>query len=59
MSKIYIIRNNILESNIDVLCVTESWLHEAINDIYINITGFVLIRNDRGYSRGGDMHLHQ
>lgn len=53
MSKIDVLRKTILESNIDVLCVTESWLHGLVSDNMINIEGFRLCRNDRTYSRGG------
>lgn len=53
MSKIDILRNDFLDSNVDVLCVTKSWMHEFIGDNFVNIDGYHLYRNDRSYSRGG------
>ena len=39
------------ERNIDVLCISETWLESNIPDRYVNIEGFNLFRDDKG--RGG------
>lgn len=53
MSKIDLLRNDFLDSNVDVLCVTESWLDEPVGGNLVKIKGYRLYRNDRYYSRGG------
>lgn len=53
LPKIDSIRNDFKGSNIDVLCITESWLHWEIPDNLVSIAGYQLYRNDRTYSRGG------
>lgn len=59
LSKIDTLRVDIIDSNIDVLCVTESWHHKGIGDIMVNIEGFQLCRNDRISGRGGGyMYLY-
>ena len=35
------------EENIDVIGITETWLHEAISDSEMNLEGYTLIRQDR------------
>lgn len=57
-SKIDVIRNDMLGSNIDVLCITESWLHDCVGDNMIAIDGFQILRNDREYCRGGGTYLN-
>ncbi|MEL6987305.1 MAG: endonuclease/exonuclease/phosphatase family protein, partial [Bacteroidota bacterium] len=41
----------IKEREIDVLCISETWLDESINDSVVNIQDFNIYRNDKG--RGG------
>lgn len=53
LTKIDILRKYIGETNIDVLCITESWLHTSIPDNTVSLSNFQLYRNDRMYSRGG------
>lgn len=52
LSKIDTLRIDLLESKIDVLCLTESWLHGRVADSMISIEGFQIVRNDREYCRG-------
>ena len=35
-------------SEIDVLCLNETWLNESIDDVDLMIPGYTFIRNDRG-----------
>ena len=48
--------------NIDVLCVTESWLNRYVTDAMISIQGYNLIRADRtaesGKSTGGGIIVY-
>lgn len=53
LSKIDALRIDIEGSNIDILCISESWLHKYISDNLVSIDGYQLYRNDRDYSRGG------
>ena len=41
----------IVNKNIDVLCVSETWLEPNVPDDYVNINGYNLFRSDGG--RGG------
>jgi len=45
----------ILNNNIDICCITESWLTDAISTEWININGYVCYRRDRtdGRQAGG------
>ena len=40
------------EENIDILCVCETWLDSSINDKFIYIPNFKLIRCDAGRGSG-------
>ena len=37
----------LVNSNIDILTISESWLHSNIPDALLNIPGYFLLRNDR------------
>lgn len=52
-NKIDTIRYGFLEDSMDLLCFSETWLKKDIPDELVNIDDFILIRNDRQYSRGG------
>lgn len=41
------------DSLMDVICMSETWLDDSINDSMINIRGYKLIRNDRDRRGGG------
>ncbi|XP_055522687.1 uncharacterized protein LOC129716869 [Wyeomyia smithii] len=43
---------------ISIACFTESWLTENIRDNCISIPGYSMLRNDRGYSRGGGIIVY-
>ena len=38
---------------VDIIAITESWLHDEISDDLIAVEGFKIYRNDRSHSRGG------
>ena len=44
------------DRNIDVLCVSESWLLPDIPDAYVNIPGYKIFRCDSG--RGGGVCIY-
>ena len=40
------------ESNIDILCICETWLDSNVNDKYIKISNFNVVRCDAGRGAG-------
>ena len=46
-----VIESMLHERDIDILCVCETWLNSSVNDKFINIPNFKIIRYDTG--RGG------
>ena len=51
----------IIEHNIAIVAVTESWTHEGISDAEINLNGFNMFRKDRdikGFNGGGGLILY-
>ena len=47
----------IIEKDIDILCVSETWLEPNIPDSLVNINGFTLFRNDGGRGGGTCMYV--
>lgn len=45
-------------SNIDIICLTETWLSEDISNELVAVDGYKLYRNDRKYSRGGGIAIY-
>src|SRR3989442_888635 len=61
--KIEEIRLEVLNNKIDILGISESWMHEGIGDAEISITGFTVFRRDRdvgftGKQRGGGVLMY-
>lgn len=52
-SKFEELKHIFLDSKVDVICMTETWLSPAINDTLIAIPGFNLLRHDRNRHGGG------
>lgn len=52
-NKIDEIRFLIKKINFDILCLTETWLHEKISNTEVKIDGYVLVRRDRGNGKRG------
>lgn len=48
----------LIDSKVSVACFTESRLSDSIPDRAIAIPGFRIVRNDRGYKRGGGIALY-
>jgi len=53
----------LIEEDIDILGITESWTHEFIEDAEISFNGYILYRKDRAESvnedtRGGGVLLY-
>ena len=44
--------------NIDILCVTETWLHSSIPTSLIDIPGYTFYRNDREGKKGGGVGMY-
>ena len=47
----------IIAREIDILCITETWLHPEIPDRFINIEGFNLFRCDGGKGAGSCIYV--
>ena len=53
-----------LEQNVDILGITESWMHGAVNDAEVSRIGYRMFRKDRemnsatGKCRGGGVLLY-
>ena len=45
------------ERNIDILCITETWLNSYTPDKYVNIQGYTLFRNDKGRGAGACIYV--
>ena len=43
----------LLANNVDMACVTETWLKDVIRSDVVSISGYVIHRNDRSNGRRG------
>ncbi|KAK9701572.1 hypothetical protein QE152_g30473 [Popillia japonica] len=57
LPKVNEIKNLILHRNLDILCLSETWLSEMVTHNSICIEGYNIIRKDRG-SRGGGVAIY-
>ena len=54
----------LIENNVDILGITESWMHEGVNDAEVSMIGYRMFRKDReidsaeGKCRGGGVLLY-
>ena len=44
--------------DLDVLCISETWLHKEIGDKEVSIDGYDIIRKDRTNKRGGGVCVY-
>ena len=44
--------------NVDIACITESWLSSSVPDSAVNINGYTIVRNDRSQNIGGGVCLY-
>lgn len=42
-----------ISSGLDIICVSETWFHSAVNNSAYNLPGYNLIRSDRKTHGGG------
>ena len=56
-NKVDLVEEVIHQNYIDVLCLTETWLYDSIQDSEIQIAGFNIFRKDHG-SQGGSVALY-
>ena len=54
-NKFDMFKQQMIDSGIDVICLTETWLKGGINSNFVNIPNFNLIRNDRNWSENGNL----
>lgn len=45
--KIDEVREVIHHANVDLVCITETWLKDYIHDNVVDVSGFDLVRRDR------------
>lgn len=57
INKLDIVRQFLIDTNIDCLCLTETWLWDVITNNLVEIDGYKLVRADRHntsqFTRGG------
>ena len=56
LGSIDVIRLLVVERNIDVLCVSETWLNSNTPDVFVKISGYNIFRYDGG--RGGGVCIY-
>jgi hypothetical protein len=52
------LRHELVEKQVDVLGIAESWTHPEVTDAEISLAGYDLFRRDRGNGRGGGVLLY-
>ncbi|CAB4033726.1 Hypothetical predicted protein [Paramuricea clavata] len=45
-------------NQVEVICITESWLNTSVVDSMISLSNFIQFRNDRTYSCGGGVSIY-
>lgn len=58
MSKFNELKSCFIDSKLDLICLSETWLNDSISDNMIEIDGYKLLRNHRNYSRGGALCIY-
>ncbi len=58
LSKIDQIQNLLIDSNLDFLCMSETWLTSNVPTDLINIPGYICYRKDRPKGRGGGVLIY-
>ena len=58
LPKIDQIQNLLMESNLDFLCMSETWLNSSVPTDLINISGYTCYRKDRPKGRGGGVLIY-
>lgn len=53
LSKFYELKMNLENSKLDIICMSETWLDETINNRMIAIEGYKIYRHDRNRHGGG------
>ena len=48
----------VITNDIDIACITETWLKETVPDKAVAVSGMTLVRNDRTYGTGGGVALY-
>ena len=56
--KIDEVREVIHHNNVDIICITETWLQEHIHDNVVDVVGFNLIRLDRSCRQHGGVCMY-
>ena len=56
--KLHYVHDLLVTHNLDVLCVTETWLDASIPDSFLAFRGYSLVRRDRPGRRGGGVLMY-
>ena len=48
-------KQQMIDSGLDVICLSETWLKRGMHSNYINIPGYNITRVDRGWSENGTL----
>lgn len=52
------IQHLLLDSNLDFLCLSETWLNKNAPSAAVNVSGFKVFRRDRERSKGGGVMVY-
>lgn len=58
MSKFDELHQIVLTSNVDIVCIVESWLNAKVSDNIACIDGYNLVRHDRVHKQGGGILIY-
>jgi hypothetical protein len=56
--KIDELRESITLRNIDLICITETWLQNHIHDNIVSVSGYNVERRDRSNGQHGDVCIY-
>ena len=46
------------DDNVDIACISETWLKEDIPNDVVGISGYIMYRHDRSHKRGGGVAVY-
>lgn len=58
LSCLYELKYSVINSGIDLICLSETWLGENTPDAFVDIQGYTIFRNDRYGRRGGGVAVY-
>lgn len=58
LPKLNDLKEHLTLNNYSILCLTETWLTPAISDDVLQVGGYILLRRDRMFGRGGGVCMY-